>query len=94
MVLNGVGGKTIAEAKEAMTYDEAMAWYAYRKKTGPFNPASRIEWSLAQLSYLVAIAAGMKKKGGGDFELTDFVPYHETPELTLEDAMKALGARK
>jgi hypothetical protein len=93
-VLNGVGGRTIAEAKERMSYAEALGWYAYRKKTGPFNAASRVEWSLAQVCTLICAAAGLKKKGGGEFAITDFIPYAEEPELTIESAMKALGVHK
>jgi hypothetical protein len=93
-VLNGVGGRTIEEAKARMTYAEALDWFTYRRKHGPLDAAARNEWAMAQLCYVVSQAAGMKKHGGGGFQLTDFLPYHETPELTTERVMKAFGVTK
>lgn len=93
-MLNGVGGATIEQAKEAVSYDEFQGWLAYRAKHGPLNTASRIEWAIGQLSYLVATAAEMKKRGGGKFAISDFLPFAPKPKLTLASAMKALGVKK
>ena len=44
LVLNGVGGSTIAEAKERLSYAEYRAWVAYLKdKRGSLHPGHRLE---------------------------------------------------
>lgn len=93
-MLSGVGGRSIEEAKEALSYGEALAWFEYRKKHGPLHALPRIEWALAQVAHMVASAGGLKKKGGGDFQLDDFLPFKERPKLTLRSAMKALGVKR
>lgn len=37
-MLNGVGGSTIAEAKERLSYAEYRAWVAYLNKRGSLHP--------------------------------------------------------
>jgi hypothetical protein len=80
-VLNGVGGRTVAEAKASISYAEAMAWAAYRNKHGSFNLASRAE----QMGAIVALQ--VNRMGGGKAELTDFMPHQEKAGVSLETAM-------
>jgi hypothetical protein len=82
-VLNGVGGCTIAEAQERITYPEFIAWARYRAKRGSLHPGLRIERSTALLASMYANAHS--KHGGYGWH--DFAPYHDEPEVSLDDAM-------
>lgn len=44
----------------------------YVRKHGPLNPLRRLDGNLAEIARLIAIAANLKKSGGGKWELTDF----------------------
>jgi len=46
-VLNGVGGRTIAEAKSTLTLVEARQWAKYIRRHGGLNIAERVEQSAA-----------------------------------------------
>jgi hypothetical protein len=80
-VLNGVGGRTVAEAKASISYPEAMAWAAYRNKHGSFNIAARAE----QMGAIVALQ--VNRMGGGTADLIDFMPHQEKAGVSLETAM-------
>ncbi len=71
LVLHGVGGKTIAEAKENMTYGEYLDWCAYIKKRGSLDLGLRLEYGFALVSMLIQGARGVKTK------MTDFMPHYE-----------------
>nr|WP_103446291.1 hypothetical protein [Pseudomonas putida] len=81
MVLNGVGGNTIAEAKATLSYAEVLAWVAYRDKHGSLNVARRAELTGA------LIALQINRGAGGKSELYDFMPHHPRPGTSLEQAM-------
>lgn len=85
----GVGGRTIAEAQERISYPEFLQWAKYRAKRGSLNAGMRIERGAALLSTLYANAH--RKEHAPAFQLHDFAPYHDRPELTLEEAMKSWG---
>lgn len=80
-MLNGVGGRTVAEAKARISYAEAMAWVAYRNRHGSFNLATRAE----QMGAIVALQ--VHRMGGGKAELIDFMPHQEKTGVSLETAM-------
>lgn len=92
-MLNGVGGRTIAEAKQNMSYAEAQIWRAYRESSGPFNLATRVEHGFALLATCIV------NGNGGKTTLSDFIPeragHKPQPKVaTLEDAfnmLKSLG---
>ena len=46
LVMNGIGGRTIAEAQERMSRREFLVWLKYREKYGPLNIMMRTEWGL------------------------------------------------
>ncbi|STW07813.1 Uncharacterised protein [Klebsiella grimontii] len=52
--MNGIGGRTIAEAQERMSLREFQVWVKYRNKYGPLNIMMRTEWGSA----LVCICSG------------------------------------
>jgi hypothetical protein len=92
--LNGVGGRTIEEAKERLSYDEAIAWMEYVGLRGTLNIGMRVEVMIAQLLVMIAKANRIKKTTGAEFTLTDFAIHLDKPELSLESAAKALGVKK
>lgn len=80
MVLNGVGGTTIAAAKECMGQDELQTWVQYRRKHGNLNLGLRIEHG-------AALAAYFANHGHG--KLADYLPQREHEEsAALDKAMK------
>lgn len=82
-MLCGVGGRTIAEAKQRMSYAEFRQWRAYRELRGSFNLGQRVEFGSALLASLYA-----SRRGGEVASLYDFAPHHDKPEPSLEQAMK------
>jgi hypothetical protein len=83
-VLNGVGGTTIAEAKERMSYAEALAWSQYVRKYGSLHLGRRLELGFA------LITTALNNAYGGTAKIHDYMPHYEPPEATVEDVMKIL----
>lgn len=83
--MNGIGGRTIAEAKGRILYSEFQMWVQYRNKRGSLNTGTRIEFGAALLA---ALYSNSHSKNGG-MKVYDFTPHHEEPAMTLEQAMKA-----
>lgn len=79
-----MGGRTIAEAKQTISFNEFKSWVAYRAKRGSFNAGLMIELSIAQLAVMYA---NSHSKNGG-FKLYDFAPHHDESIVTLDQAMK------
>nr|WP_080995474.1 hypothetical protein [Thiopseudomonas alkaliphila] len=79
LVLNGVGGNTIAEAKSRISYPEFLAWLAYRDKRGSLNIGRRVEQAVGLLSKLLL---DMNQKN--DLNAVDFMP-HENIRLELSE---------
>jgi hypothetical protein len=83
MVMAGVGGKTVEEAKDRLTFWEVQEfWIPYQSRHGSFNSTERMELGFAQLCRLVNHAAG------GHARLEDFLPrregeQHGTPEQVM-----------
>lgn len=82
--MHGIGGRTIAEAKERISHVEYIQWIRYRNKRGSLSFGFRTETAIARLS---AMFANANSKHGG-FTVRDFSPHMDAPELTLEHAMK------
>ena len=80
-MLNGIGGRTIDEAKKRMSYRETLAWGGYIDRYGSLNLARRMEASSA----LIALQA--YRLGGGEAQLMDFMPYERRLGVALEQAM-------
>lgn len=80
----GVGGRTIAEAQERLSYSEFISWQKYRAKRGSLNLGMRVERGAALLATLYANAHS--KQGG--YKLFDFMPHEEEPPVSLETAME------
>lgn len=84
-MLNGVGGRTIAEAQARMSYWEYHRWAAYRQKRGSLHPGMRVEHGAA---LVVSLLANVNSKRGG-YKPIDFMPHMEPPATTLEEAMES-----
>lgn len=83
LVLNGIGGRTVAEAQANMSYVEFIRWCLYRRKTGSLNIGMRVEHGAALQASLFANAYGKKA-----YKLYDFAPHIEEPSIDLEWAME------
>ena len=81
----GIGGRTIAEAQERISYQEFLSWAKYRAKRGSLNVGLRVERGSALLATLFANS----RSKSADFTLCDFAPHHDQPEITLEQAMES-----
>jgi hypothetical protein len=86
LVLHGIGGRTIREAKERMTYAEALDWMEYIRKRGSLNVGQRVEAAVAVL------ATQVNRALGGKAEMMDFLPHWDAPEATIDDVAKLFGA--
>ncbi|BBP82884.1 MULTISPECIES: phage tail assembly protein T [unclassified Pseudomonas] len=81
-MLNGIGGRTIVEAQQRLSYREFLSWARFRNKRGSLHPGMRIERGTALLASLHA-----NTHGRGGYSLYDFMPHEQAPALTLEQAM-------
>ncbi|WP_416199969.1 MAG: DUF4035 domain-containing protein [Pseudomonas shahriarae] len=87
--MNGIGGRTIAEAQELMTYSEFVVWMKFRAKRGSLHQGMRIEMALAQLQALYA-----NSKTGKDaprLYQQDFAPHMDARIESLEEAVASWG---
>lgn len=89
MVLNGIGGRTIAEAKQNLTADEVTEWIKYRNKRGCLSVTRRFEHKIGRLIYEMMRAVGAKKEGGAAFELSDFIDFEQFKSRDDEDSAPA-----
>lgn len=69
LVLNGIGGTTIAAAKEALSCDELDIWRQYRQRHGSLNLGLRIEQGAALTAYCA---------NGRQGDLADYMPARHT----------------
>lgn len=84
--MNGIGGRTIAEAQERMSLREFQVWVKYRNKYGPLNVMMRTEWGA---SLVASVLANINKsKNSPPFKVSDFAPHINEVSVSLEDAMK------
>lgn len=87
-MLNGIGGRTIAEAKNNITQKEAIAWSVYRNKYGSLNLGRRLEQGIALL------AAAVINSQGGKADVADFMPHEPKPEEKVADINEVFGLFK
>lgn len=82
LVLNGIGGCTIAEAKANISYSEVLAWSAYRDKYGTLNLGRRFELGTA------IVAQQVNRGAGGKADLVDFMPNAAPQPIDMEQAIE------
>jgi hypothetical protein len=88
-VLAGVGGRTVAEAKERMAYSEALRWMAYVKKRGRPNLGLRIEEVGAH------IVQAVYRSQGGKCDAEALMPHvvaQDEEAASIDDLMGVLNA--
>lgn len=56
----GIGGRTIAAAKQAITMDEALVWRRYRDKNGTLNTNYLLDRGFAFLAHLLSVGHKIK----------------------------------
>lgn len=96
-MLHGVGGRTIAEAKERLSYIEFLGWVEYLRKRGTLNISTKLEGGFALIAHLICTAAGIKHKSGRQMKISDFMPHAESSgidEPTIDNVLKALGGKR
>jgi hypothetical protein len=91
--LNGIGGRTIAEAKQNMSFGEVQHWADYRQRHGGLNIAERVEQSAALICSTAAQLMGNK-----NVKIADFIPNRESDDelryATPQDFLKVLQASR
>jgi len=84
-VLNGIGGRSIAEAMRTLSYAEVLSWMAYRKKRGSLNLGLRGDRQVALPARLFLQWCGVKHIG--EFDL---LPYEQAPAPVMPDLTQAM----
>lgn len=91
-MLNGIGGRTIAEAKANLTYNEWLSWMAYVEQNGTLNPGLRMERGFALLSTI------LNNVHGGKADFDDFLPKRgevvDEAESSAQDLFRLLQSVK
>lgn len=91
MVSHGIGGCTVEEAKERISYDEYLSWCAYVRKRGTLNLGMRVEAGFALLATMVNRATG------GQAKMEDFMPHadklEDQQQATLHNVFSMLKAK-
>lgn len=89
-MLNGIGGRTIEEAKERLSFVEAQQWSTYMARRGSLNVGTRLEWGFA------LIAAAINNALGGTARQVDFMPHTQDSQQpgSIDDVMKILSGKK
>lgn len=88
-MLNGIGGRTIAEAKECLSAREVQLWSVYRSKNGGLNPMQRADYNAGLQSMLFANAN--RGKATPAFRIWDFTRFQDEAPIGLDEAMSSWG---
>jgi hypothetical protein len=91
--MNGIGGRTIAEAQQNMTLVEARQWAQYMRRHGGLNIAERVEQAAALIC-----ATGAQLMGNKKAKVNDFLPNRESDDelrlATPQDFLRVLQASR
>jgi hypothetical protein len=97
LVLNGIGGRTVEEAKFNLSHVEFLDWVTYANSKGTLNLGLRVEYGLAMVCYLLTRGFKIKKESGASFQVQDFLPHihqeEEGEDVTFESVARALGVK-
>lgn len=83
LVLHGIGGRTIAEAKARLSDHELRAWITYRRLRGSLNPVRATEHAAA------VVAFSINRSNGGNVPFEDFL-VQRTPVDDAAELEKAM----
>lgn len=78
--MSGVGGATIQECKESLSWSEYLVWLKFRQKYGSLHHGMRVDRAVARAASFFGNA--MSKKGG--LRPEDFSPYDSAIEEARE----------
>lgn len=93
-MLNGVGGRTIEEARLRMTYREFLIWRSYVDKYGSLNAGKRLDWTISKTASIFG-GAQFKFAGGRTPVPNDFTAFpvvQEDEELPVEDTVAGVAS--
>ena len=89
-MLAGIGGSTVAEAKERLQYAEWLDWLTYRRMRGSLHMGTRTESGFALIASLISRACG------GHASQMDFMPHADQPaptDGTIADVVAILSGK-
>jgi hypothetical protein len=92
-VLNGIGGCTVAEAKNTLSVSEAHDWFLYMQQRGSLNVGRRIDRGFAMLSHFFCLANGIKI-GNKIPSMDDLMPSAPKPKEVCTDVNQAFAFLK
>lgn len=91
-MLNGIGGRTVAEAKASLSYTEALSWMAYIEQNGTLNLGLKLERGFALLATI------LNNVNGGNATFDDFLPSRgaaiEEVQASAQDLFRLLQSVK
>lgn len=78
----GIGGRTIAEARQRISYTEALTWQAYIRKRGTLHVGRRVEVGTAAIAHLLGLVNGrtISMEALAPHEQWDDTPEPEGPQ--------------
>lgn len=85
-MLNGIGGRTVAEAKRRISHVEFRSWLAYLRKHGSLHTGHRIDLGVARLCSVLGTQGKMPP--------TDFMPEYEQEDASIDDIAKLMGVKQ
>lgn len=77
LVLHGIGGATVADAKRNLSYKEARDWFLFAKQRGGLIHTDRL---------LATIATQINRLAGGEAEIGDFLPMLKPSNQNEQEA--------
>jgi hypothetical protein len=88
--MNGIGGRTIAEAQENMSFAEWIVWLKFRGKRGSLHTGMRVEVAFAEFQ---ALWLNTKtQKDAPKLYAQDFAPHMDPRIITAEELARSMGA--
>lgn len=84
--MNGIGGRTVAEAKRRMSHVEFLAWLAFFRKKGSLHFGHRLDLAVARLCSILG--------AHGKLPPSDFMPQYEEEEASLDAIAKLMGVKQ
>lgn len=88
--MNGIGGRTIAEAQENMSINEFLLWQKFRNKRGSLHVGMRIEESVGQ--FLAMWVNSKTAKDAITRYAQDYAPHMDPRIISAEEFAKSMGA--
>ena len=86
-MLCGIGGATVAEARQRISRRELLKWIAFRRKRGTLHPGLRTDEAAARLCVVA------NRSLGGKAQVHDFLPYHDEKVASVNDVMSMMRGR-